>query len=293
MDIGFIGLGHMGLPMLGNLLAAGHTVRAFDTSSSAIAQAVDRGALPARSVAELAASVDVVVTMLPTPAVVRAVICGPDGVLAHARQGAFVIDCSTSDPQTAAEIEAMGAASGKTVVDAPVSGGVPGAKAATLTFMVGGSDLGFESARPILSAMGKNIVRCGPAGSGQAAKLCNNLLLGVSTIAVSESMCLGVSLGLAPDVLAQIINTSSGRCWVSEVYNPYPGVVADAPASNGFSGGFACDLMIKDLSLALDSAHNSRQPLPMTALSKQFFQVLSHQGGGSKDISAVVGLFKK
>lgn len=293
MEIGFIGLGRMGLPMVSNLLTAGNVVRVYDTSHAAIAQAVELGALATQSVTELARSSDAIVTMLPTPAVVRSVLCGPDGVIAHAKHNALVIDCSTCDSRTAAEMEALATAAGKTALDAPVSGGVPGAKAGTLTFMVGGSHNGFLSARPILSAMGRNIVHCGPAGSGQAAKLCNNLLLGVSTVAVSESMCLGVSLGLAPDVLAQIINTSSGRRWVSEIYNPYPGVVKDAPASNNFSGGFACDLLIKDLSLALDAAHGARQPLPMTSISKQLFQVLSNQGHGDKDISAIVTMFQK
>lgn len=291
MEIGFIGLGHMGLPMVRNLLAAGKRVRVCDTAAAAVGQAVESGATAAASIAQLAAAADVIVTMLPTPAIVRTVIAGPDGVLAHARQGALVIDCSTSDPRTAVDMQAIGAAQGKTVIDAPVSGGVPGAKAGTLTFMVGGAESSFEAARPTLSAMGKNIVHCGAAGSGQAAKLCNNLLLAVSTIAVSESMCLGASLGLDPKVLAGIINTSSGRCWVSEAYNPYPGVLQDAPASHGFTGGFACDLMIKDLSLAMDAAHGSGQPLPMTAISKQLFQMASLQGAGSKDISAIVNMF--
>ncbi|AJG22520.1 3-hydroxyisobutyrate dehydrogenase [Cupriavidus basilensis] len=292
MKIGFIGLGHMGLPMASNLLRSGNAVHVFDTSSQAIGLAVERGAIATGSIADLAAAVDVVITMLPNPAIVRSVVAGPDGVLAHAKDGTLIIECSTSDPQTARDLESMAQSSGKAMIDAPVSGGVPGAEAGTLTFMVGGTEEAFVAARPILMAMGKNIVNCGPAGSGQAAKICNNLLLGVSTIAVSESMCLGVSLGLAPDVLAAIINTSSGRCWVSEVYNPYPGVVKSAPASNDFSGGFACDLMIKDLSLALDAASGTRQPLPMTALSKQLFQLLSLKGEGSKDITAIVQMFK-
>ncbi|MCO5396593.1 3-hydroxyisobutyrate dehydrogenase [Ralstonia soli] len=293
MEIGFIGLGHMGFPMVANLLANGYAVRVYDTSDAAVAKAVEHGAIVAQSLIDLAQSADAIITMLPTPAVVRSVLCVPGGVIANAKQNALIIDCSTSDPQTAVEVEALGAVAGKIVLDAPVSGGVQGAKAGTLTFMVGGSKDGFLLAKSILSAMGKNIVHCGAAGSGQAAKLCNNLLLGVSTVAVSESMCLGASLGLEPEVLAQIINTSSGRCWVSELYNPYPGVVKDAPASNNFAGGFACDLMIKDLSLALDAAHGTRQPLPMTSVSKQLFQLLSHQGHGDKDISAIVEMFKK
>jgi 3-hydroxyisobutyrate dehydrogenase len=158
--------------------------------------------------------------------------------------------------------------------------------------MVGGSAAGFQAAQPVLSAMGKNLVHCGPEGSGQIAKLCNNLLLGVSTVAVSESMCLGVRLGLAPEVLAGIINSSSGHCWVSEVYNPYPGIVSTSPASNHFKGGFACDLMIKDLSLALDAAQVAQQALPMAAVAKQLFQLLSHQGAGEQDITAMVTMFK-
>ncbi len=293
MEIGFIGLGHMGFPMVRNLIAAGRNVRVYDTSSKAIAEAVEQGAVAATSVAELAAATDVIVTMLPTPAVVRNVVCGADGILQNAKEGTLIIDCSTSDPVLAAELEALANAQGKIMIDAPVSGGVPGAKAGTLTFMVGGPESAFTAAKPILAGMGKNIVHCGKAGSGQAAKLCNNLLLGVSSVAVSESMCLGVSLGLDPEVLAGIINTSSGRCWVSDIYNPYPGVRKDAPASNDFKGGFATDLMIKDLTLALDAAHSTRQPLPMTAMSKQLFQVISLQGNGDKDISAIVNMFKK
>lgn len=293
MEIGFIGLGHMGFPMVCNLLAAGNTVRVYDTNTATIAKTVERGAKAALSITELATTADVVITMLPTPDVVRSVISGPDGILRHLKQGALIIDCSTSDPQIAVELEALAGTQGKILIDAPVSGGVPGATAGTLTFMVGGSEIGYQSAQPILAAMGKNIVHCGAAGTGQAAKICNNLLLAVSTVAVSESMCLGVSLGLSPAVLANIINTSSGRCWVSEVYNPYPGVVQGSPASHDFSGGFACDLMIKDLSLALDAAHGARQPLPMTAISKQLFQMISLRGEGSKDITAIVKMFKK
>ncbi|MCX5542135.1 3-hydroxyisobutyrate dehydrogenase [Paraburkholderia sp. CNPSo 3076] len=293
MEVGFIGLGHMGVPMVRNLVAAGMRVHVYDLSKPAMEQASEFGCVATNSVPELASRVDVVVTMLPKPAIVRAVMCGAEGILAHSKKGSLVIDCSTSDPQTAVELEGLAKASGQHLIDAPVSGGVPGAKAGTLTFMVGGSEFGFAAAQPVLSAMGRNIVHCGPAGSGQAAKLCNNLLLGVSTVAVSESMCLGERLGLSPDVLAKIINTSSGRCWVSEIYNPYPGVVKDSPASNDFLGGFACDLMIKDLTLALDAAHQAGQALPMTATSKQFFQLVSQQGDGQKDISAVVKLFKK
>jgi 3-hydroxyisobutyrate dehydrogenase len=293
MQIGFIGLGNMGFPMVCNLLKRGNAVRIYDSSPEAIARTVQRGAIEASSIAELAESVDVIITMLPTPPVVQRVVSGSDGILRHARSGALVIDCSTSDPAVAADLEKMARRTGHILIDAPVSGGVAGAEAGTLTFMVGASEAAFRSAQPVLSSMGKNIVHCGPAGSGQAAKLCNNLLLGVSAVAVSESMCLGVKLGLSPQVLAGIINTSSGRCWVSEKYNPYPGVLPDAPASNDFSGGFACELMIKDLTLALELAHRARQPLPMTALAQQLFQVLSFQGSGHMDISAIVNMFKK
>ncbi|MCO4878302.1 3-hydroxyisobutyrate dehydrogenase [Paraburkholderia caribensis] len=293
MDIGFIGLGNMGGPMVRNLLGAGNQVHVFDMSDKAISQAVEYGAAATSSISELAKKVDVIVSMLPTPAIVKEVMVSPEGVIPNAREGTLIIDCSTSDPKTAVQLEALAVASGLNLIDAPVSGGVPGAKAGTLTFMVGGTEAGFLAAKPVLIAMGQNVVHCGPPGSGQAAKLCNNLLLGVSTIAVSESMCLGVRLGLDPSVLANIINSSSGRCWVSEVYNPYPGVLSGSPASNDFLGGFACDLMIKDLSLALDAAHGVHQPLPMTAASKQFFQIMSHQGNGAKDITAIVRMFQK
>lgn len=292
MKIGFVGLGQMGFPMVKNLLAAKHDVAIYDTNSVAIEKAAGMGATSVVSLKMLVSAVDVVITMLPTPPIVRDVYTSPEGILRNVKKNTLLIDCSTGDPQTAIDLAKIAAAQGNPMIDAPVSGGVPGAEAGTLTFMVGGNEKDFTSAKAVLFGMGKNIVHCGPHGTGQVAKLCNNVLLGISMVGVSESMCLGVQLGMDPKVLAGIINTSSGRCWVSDTYNPYPGVLEHAPASKGFSGGFACDLMIKDLSLAIAAADGAKQPMPMSAVSKQLFQMLSLQGNGEKDISAMVTFFK-
>ncbi|MDP4532895.1 3-hydroxyisobutyrate dehydrogenase [Marinobacter salarius] len=292
MIIGFIGLGHMGYPMACNLLKNKQIVIVYDKSEDALINASHMGAQTVNSIAEVAQAADIVITMLPTPEVVQKVMIDPDGIFKNAKEGTLIIDCSSSDPHLANDLAAEANFLDLKMLDAPVSGGVPGATAGTLTFMVGGFKEHFEEARPVLSYMGSNIVHCGPSGTGQVAKLCNNLLLGVSTVAVSESMSLGAKLGLDPKILAGIINTSSGRCWVSEVYNPYPNVVETSPASNDFKGGFATDLMIKDLNLVLNAAYSAEQPLPMAALSKQVFQFISRQGDGTLDITSVIKMFK-
>ena len=222
----------------------------------------------------------------------KQVYLGQDGLLAHCGQGVLLIDSSTIDPLSAREVATLATAKGNPMLDAPVSGGTGGAAAGTLTFMVGGSASVFDQALPILSAMGKNVVHCGSAGNGQVAKIANNMLLGISMVGVAEAMALGVTLGMDAKVLAGIINTSSGRCWSSEINNPFPGVLENAPASRGYSGGFGTDLMLKDLGLATEAAKHARQPVVLGAAAQQLYQTFSLQGNGSLDFSAIIKLFQ-
>ncbi|MBS7660600.1 3-hydroxyisobutyrate dehydrogenase [Pseudomonas lalucatii] len=294
MHIGFLGLGNMGGPMARNLLKAGHSVSVFDPSNQAVAVLVEAGAQAATSPAAIAqAQVDAIVTMLPAATQVKQVYLGQDGLLAHVRPGVLLIDSSTIDPLSAREVAAQAAAQGNPMLDAPVSGGTGGAAAGTLTFMVGGEVADFDRAGPILAAMGKNIVHCGASGNGQVAKIANNMLLGISMVGVAEAMALGVALGMDAKVLAGIINTSSGRCWSSEINNPFPGVLENAPASRGYSGGFGTDLMLKDLGLATEAARHARQPVLLGAAAQQLYQSFSLQGNGGLDFSAVIKLYRK
>ncbi|AHG63395.1 3-hydroxyisobutyrate dehydrogenase [Advenella mimigardefordensis] len=289
MNIGFIGLGNMGAPMALNLLKAGHQLQVFDLVASAVAELVQAGATAAASPQEVAAArPEVLITMLPASAHVRKVYLGDDGVLAAVDPGVLLIDSSTIDPQTSRDVAAAAQKQGNAMLDAPVSGGTGGAKAGTLTFMVGGEQASFDKARPILEQMGKNIVYCGGAGNGQVAKVANNMLLGISMIGAAEAMSLGVSLGMDPKVLAGIINTSSGRCWSTEVYNPWPQVVETAPASKGYAGGFGTDLMLKDLGLATEAARAAKVPVVMGATAQQLYQTFSVQGNGHLDFSAII-----
>ena len=288
MKIGFIGLGNMGQPMCGNLLKAGHQLKVYDVVAASVEKAVAAGAAAASSAAQCAQGVDTVITMLPSSPHVRRVYQGEEGMLARIAKGTLLIDCSTIDPLTARDVAMDARAKGCPMVDAPVSGGVGGAEAATLTFMVGGEAADFAAAKPLLAAMGKNIVHCGGSGNGQVAKICNNLMLAVEMIATSEGMTLAAKLGMDPKVFASIVNTSSGRCWSSETYNPYPGVLENAPAARGYSGGFGADLMLKDLTLVTDAAKAAKQPVLMGALAQQIYQKHSNDGNGAKDFSSVI-----
>ena len=293
MKIGFIGLGHMGGPMAANLLKAGHAVTAFDLVPDALDAAKAAGATLAASPRAAAEGAEVVITMLPAAQHVKSVYLGDDGVLAGVAKGVPLVDSSTIDPATARLIGEAAAKQGNPFADAPVSGGVVGAQAGTLTFMVGADEALFETLRPVLSGMGKNMVRCGETGTGQIAKICNNLLLGISMIGVAEAMKLGETLGIDPTKLASIVNTSTGRCWSSDTCNPYPGIVETAPASRGYSGGFGADLMLKDLGLAVDAARSARQPVFMGALAQQLYQSMSQQGLGGLDFSGIIKLYAK
>lgn len=294
MHIGFIGLGHMGGPMAANLLKAGHQLNVFDLSTAAVEQLAGLGATACTSVRELVqAKPELIISMLPAAAHVKSLYLGDEGVLALLQQPTHLLDCSTIDPHSAREVTAAARAAGHNMLDAPVSGGTAGASAATLTFMVGGSAEEFEFARPVLSAMGKNIVHCGDSGNGQVAKVANNMLLGISMIGVAEAMALGTSLGIDAKVLAGIINTSSGRCWSSEINNPYPDVLENVPASRGYTGGFGTDLMLKDLGLATEAARLAKQPVILGAAAQQLYQAFSLQGHGQLDFSAIIKLYTK
>ena len=293
MQIAFIGLGHMGAPMARNLLKAGHALTVFDIVPANVQALAQLGAKAAGSVAECAAQGDLVITMLPSSPHVRSVYLDAKGVLAGVRAGITLIDSSTIDPHTAREVAKAAEAHGNPMADAPVSGGTGGAEAGTLTFMVGGEKAIFDAVLPVLKQMGKNVVHCGAAGTGQVAKICNNMLLGISMVGVAEAMNLGAALGIEPKVLAGIINTSSGRCWSSDTYNPYPGVMENVPAARGYTGGFGADLMLKDLGLAADAARLARQPVVMGAAAQQLYQLFSAQGSGGKDFSAIINVFKK
>jgi 3-hydroxyisobutyrate dehydrogenase len=292
MNIGFIGLGNMGNPMAHNLIKAGHQLVIFDISAEAVERFEGLPVTPLNSPKAVASeNVELIMTMLPSSPHVKSVYYGDQGVLAGVRQGILIIDCSTIDPFTAREVAAAAKKKGNPMLDAPVSGGTGGAAAGTLTFMVGGNTADFEKSRPILAAMGKNIVYCGESGNGQAAKLANNLLLAISMIGVVEAMSLGAKLGLDPKVLAEIINSSSGRCWSSDTYNPYPGVMENVPAARGYTGGFGSDLMLKDLGLATDAAKSAKQPVILGAVAQQLYQTFSNQGHGHLDFSAIIELY--
>ena len=294
MHIGFIGLGNMGAPMAHNLLKAGHQLSVFDLNAAAVENLVGAGALPVDSPTAIAqGNAELIITMLPAAAHVKSVYLGENGLIATSRAGVMLIDCSTIDPHSAREVAKAAAEHGNPMLDAPVSGGTGGAAAGTLTFMVGGSDSDFDRAQPILAAMGKNIVHCGAAGNGQVAKVANNMLLGISMIGVAEAMALGVALGMDAKTLAGVINTSSGRCWSSDTYNPFPGVLDNVPASRGYSGGFGSDLMPKDLGLATEAAKQVRQPVILGALAQQLYQSFSAQGHGGLDFSAIINQYRK
>ena len=294
MKIGFIGLGNMGGPMASNLLKAGHELTVFDLVPEAVDSAVSEGATAAGDIATVARSnVELIITMLPAAKHVKTVYLEDDGILANVAKGVHLIDSSTIDPMTSRDVAAQAAAQGNPMLDAPVSGGTGGAQAATLTFMVGGEDREFAFARPVLDTMGRNIVHCGPAGNGQVAKMANNMLLGISMIGAAEAMSLGVSMGMDPEVLAGVINMSSGRCWSTDTYNPYPGVIETAPSNRGYSGGFGMDLMIKDLGLATEAAKVAGQPVVMGALAQQLYQSMSFEGHGHLDFSAIIKRYRK
>ena len=286
--IGFIGLGNMGLPMAKNLVAAGHGVTGFDLSDDAKAALQEAGGKSADTIAAAVADAEIIVSMLPAGTHVSAVYIGADGVLANAKAGALLIDSSTIDVDTARAVSAAATDAGFTMVDAPVSGGVGGAAAGTLTFMVGGSAAGFAAAKPVLDIMGGNIFHAGDAGNGQVAKICNNMLLGISMIGTAEAFMLGEKLGLDAQTLFDISSTASGQCWSMTSYCPAPGPVPTSPANNGFAPGFTAAMMLKDLVLAQEASDSAQAATPMGQRAMQLFTQMAEAGHAEMDFSGIV-----
>ena len=291
MNIAFFGLGHMGGPMAANLVKAGHTVTAFDLVPALLDGAVEQGAKRGSSPADTVRDADVVISMLPSGKAVEGLYLGDNGILDAIPESALIIDCSTIDVDTARRVAGVAAQRGRSMIDAPVSGGVAGAAAGTLTFICGGAADAVERARPVLAKMGKNIFHAGDHGAGQMAKICNNMLLAIHMIGTCEALQLGVDNGLDPNVLSQIMLASSGRNWSLELYNPWPGVMENVPASRDYAGGFAVNLMNKDLTLAMATALQSASRTPMGALAKNLYGVHGSQGNGSLDFSSIQRLF--
>ncbi|MGP9631441.1 3-hydroxyisobutyrate dehydrogenase [Halomonas sp. AOP43-A1-21] len=291
--VAFVGLGNMGGPMAANLVKAGYTVRAFDLSEAALETAQSQGCEVASSAREAAAEADFIISMLPAGKHVKALYVDGDVPLFDVVQpGALIIDCSTIDADTARNVADIGEKRGISFVDAPVSGGVGGAQAGTLTFIVGGSDDQFAKAKPVLDAMGKNIFHAGDHGAGQVAKACNNMLLSVLMAGTCEAINMGVKNGLDPAVLSEIMKQSSGGNWALNVYNPYPGVMENAPASKGYQGGFQVDLMIKDLGLAMDVSQQSAAPVPMGSAARALFTLHKTDGNGKLDFSSLMQFYQ-
>jgi len=284
--IAFIGLGHMGGGMAPNLAKAGHEVRAFDLSEEALARAVEQGCSRAGSTEEAVGDADVVVTMLPAAKHVLDVYRSQ--VLGKAPTSALLIDCSTIDVASARSIEEEASAQGYTMVDAPVSGGIAAAASGNLAFMVGGSDEAFARAQPFLEPMAKAVIHAGDAGAGQAAKICNNMILGATMIATCEAFVMAQKLGLDPKVFFDIASKASGQSWSMSTYTPVPGVGPETPADHDYEGGFAAALMLKDLKLAMDAAQHAGAYTPMGAEAEELYQRFVDLGGGSKDFSGII-----
>ncbi len=293
VKIGFIGLGHMGLPMVKNLITAGHSVTGFDLSPGAMKDGAEAGMKAAADIAGCSKGVEVVISMVPEGRHSKAVYLDGGGVLANADAGTLLIDCSTIDVTTAREINKAATKAGFELVDAPVSGGVGGAEAGTLTFMVGGTDAAFARAEPILEPMAGKIFHCGGAGNGEAVKICNNMLLAISMVATSEAFVLGRRLGLDDQVLFDVASTSSGRCWSLDTYCPVPGPVPASPANRDYAAGFTADMMLKDLRLAKAAAASTGASTPLGAQSEALYTKLSEAGHGGLDFSDIFGMLNE
>ncbi|MBA4041425.1 MAG: 3-hydroxyisobutyrate dehydrogenase [Sphingobium sp.] len=286
--IGFIGLGNMGGGMAANLAKAGHVVRAFDLSADALARARDAGCETLESAAAAAAGAEAVVTMLPAGAHVESVY--RDAVFGAAAPGTLLIDCSTIDVATARHVAEAAAGKGLIAVDAPVSGGIAAANTGTLTFMVGGTDAGYARAQPILAAMGRAVIHAGASGAGQAAKICNNMLLGATMVATCEAFLLAGKLGLDAQKFYDIASVSSGQSWSMTSYCPVPGVGPETPADRDYQGGFAVALMLKDLKLAAEAATTAAAQTPMGAQAAALYQAFADAGSAALDFSAIIKL---
>lgn len=286
--IGFIGLGNMGGGMALNLVKAGHEVVAFDLAEPALARARDGGCSIAGNASNAAANAEAIITMLPAGKHVASVY--ETEILGSAPSGTLLIDCSTIDVATASAVAAKAADAGFSMVDAPVSGGIAAANGGTLTFMVGGPDEGFARAEPILAAMGKTVIHAGAAGAGQAAKICNNMILGATMVATCEALALALRLGLDPQKFYDIASKASGQSWSLTSYCPLPGVGPESPADRGYQGGFAAALMLKDLKLAMSAAQSVDASVPMGAAAEALYQAFANAGSGGQDFSAIISL---
>lgn len=292
MDISFIGLGNMGLPMALNLIKAGHSVTGFDLSDTALMSLREAGGQTASNISDAVQASQVVVTMLPAGKPVEAVYLGEAGILANAAAGCLLIDSSTIDVDTARRVSGAAAKADFEMVDAPVSGGVGGAAAGTLTFMVGGGDSAFKRAEPVLDVMGKNVFHAGANGNGQVAKICNNMLLGISMIGTCEAFALAENLGLDAQTLFDISSTASGQCWSMTSYCPAPGPVETSPANNDYKAGFAAAMMLKDLRLAQEASASAESPTPMGLRAAELYTQMDEAGHGEMDFSGIIQMLK-
>lgn len=283
--VGFIGLGLMGSQMAGHMARKGSKMFVFDVSEVA-AKSIP-GATVCKSPQEAAADADIVVTMLPDGNIVKKVVLDDDGIAKGIKKNALMIDCSTIEPTTAKELHEIAKEKGFRFIDCPVSGGVTGASAGTLTYMIGGDPANIDDAKPVLLQAGAKIFHCGGPGAGQIAKLCNNLILGVTMAGTAESFNMGLKYGLDPKVLTDIINVSTGRSWSSETYNPIPGILPNVPSSKNYDGGFMVKLIAKDLGLAEGAALAANAPVPMTAIVHQLYRAMMNHGLGDKDFSVI------
>jgi 3-hydroxyisobutyrate dehydrogenase len=286
--IGFIGLGNMGLPMALNLVKAGHAVTGVDIQPAAAKKFATEGGIAAQSTADACRGAEIIITMLPAGEQVKTIYMGDTGVIANVKSDTLLIDCSTIDVETARAVAKAAETNAVMMLDAPVSGGVGGAQAATLTFMVGGPEQAFMRAKPILEAMGKTIVHAGGAGNGQAAKICNNMILGVSMIVVSEAFLLAERLGLDAQKLFDISSKSSGQCWSMTSYCPVPGPVPNSPANRDYQAGFTAAMMLKDLKLAREAARASGATTPLGAGAMALYERFAEERDASKDFSAII-----
>ncbi|MCX7119674.1 MAG: 3-hydroxyisobutyrate dehydrogenase [Legionellales bacterium] len=286
--IGFIGLGHMGLPMVVNLIRAQHEITGYDISPAAQASLTQAGGTLANNLPELAKQNDIVITMLQTGAQVQAVCYGESGIYAHAKPNTLHIDCSTIDVPSAQDLQNKASQHALLAVDAPVSGGVSGAQAGTLTFLLGGDATACATAQPILQSMGKQIILTGASGSGQAAKICNNMLLGISMLAVSECFLLAERLGLSAQKLHEVVTHASGQCWVMDRYVPVPDVLENVPANHDYQAGFSLNMMLKDLNFSQAAAQHCDLKTPLGQLATKIFQQGKEAGLGDLDFSAII-----
>jgi 3-hydroxyisobutyrate dehydrogenase len=290
--IAFIGLGNMGTPMFKNLIRANHSLVGYDVVPDAAKKILDAGGHPAKSIGEACGDAEIVISMLPSGEHVKDVYLGPNGVLVSSKPGTLLLDCSTIDIESARAVDAEASKRGFEMLDAPVSGGVGGAQAGTLTFMVGGSESAFAKAKPILEAMGKTIVHTGKSGNGQAAKVCNNMILGISMIAVSEAFVLAEKLGLDSQKLFDVASKSSGQCWALTTYCPVAGPVPTSPANREYQPGFTASMMLKDLNLAREAAKSNGVSNPLGTASAKLYDAYVTNGHSATDFSGIVNFLR-